>query len=472
MQKFLNYTSLRKAYMIVYSFAVFTRVLMPVASHESQTVNSIVFGITAIFGASIIIVDLFGDKILFKQKNMIFLYVFLAVCTLSSILNVKYGIFGNIRNLVWLAISFFLLYPVDFKRSKNDVISEITLVSNVLIIIWFFAVVISFIMFLLQISYYVDVEPNAFARQGFIEERLFGIFEDPNFAAVTSIILFILSVFNFVLCRKKLLKVFYIICMLMDFIYVVLSGSRTAAVVSAAVLFIVTYLFLRNKKEIVDKIKYKVLKEILTVFIGIIVSFTLVLSINVSEKVLSYTPSLVSGLYSNSSSEQAHLKMVNTQREDVNNTADISNCRFKIWMAAIELFKSKPILGTSPRNMRTYAKAEFPGNFIALRSYAVHNAYIDVLVSTGIIGAIVMLFFFVKYIIDICKYIFCSFSKKNYNLVVMCIAIVAAVACSAVFLSEIFFVSTIGVLSFWLFMGYSFYFMEDDKMKGGIVVAK
>ena len=160
MQKkiFFNYTFLRKVYIIIFSFAVFTRVLMPIASHETQTVNSIVFAITAIFGASIIIFDFFNDKVFFKQKNMIFLYAFLGICILSSILNLKYGVFGNIRNIVWLAISFLLLYPVDFKRNKQDVISEIVLISNVLIVIWFFAVLISFIMFLFQIGYYVNLK--------------------------------------------------------------------------------------------------------------------------------------------------------------------------------------------------------------------------------------------------------------------------------------------------------------------------
>lgn len=472
MQKFLSYTFLREIYIVVYSFAVFTRVLMPIASHESQTVSSIIFAVTAVLGAGVIIFDFFNDRIFLKQKNIIFLCVFLAVCVISSILNMKYGFLGNIRNTVWLAISFFLLYPVDYKRRKKDILLEITLVSNVLIVVWFFAVVISIVMFLFQIGYYIDIEPNSFARQGFIEERLFGIFEDPNFAAVTSIILFILSMFNFALCRKKLLKAFYIACMIMDYLYVVLSGSRTAIVSAAVTLFIATYLILRNKRLLKDNIKLKFLKELVTIFVGLIVSCTFVLSVNVSGKGLSYVPSFISGLCSNTANEQTHFKPVNTQREDVNNTQDISNCRMKIWSAAIELFKSKPIFGTSPRNMRAYAKAEFPNNFIAIRSYAVHNAYIDVLVSTGVVGAAVMLMFFIKYLMDICRYIFGKTLKENYNLVVMCVSIVTTVACSAMFLSEIFFVNTIGVLSIWLFMGYSLYFIKKDSEKENIYNAK
>ena len=38
---------------------------MPIAIHETQTINSILFAITAIFGASIIVFDFFNDKISF-----------------------------------------------------------------------------------------------------------------------------------------------------------------------------------------------------------------------------------------------------------------------------------------------------------------------------------------------------------------------------------------------------------------------
>ena len=181
---------------------------------------------------------------------------------------------------------------------------------------------------------------------------------------------------------------------------------------------------------------------------------------------LSYLPELIGAPFQTTSvSEPRVRKHVDTTREDISNSADVSNCRFKIWKSALELFKSSPIFGTSPRNMRTYAKAEFPNGFIAQRSYAVHNAYLDVLTSTGIIGALALAIFFIKYLACIFRFLFLNLKSENYYIILLNFSVVTAVAISAFFLSEIFFVNTIGVLVFWLNIGYSCYFIEKDSAK-------
>ena len=153
-----------------------------------------------------------------------------------------------------------------------------------------------------------------------------------------------------------------------------------------------------------------------------------------------------------------------TKREDIQDTSDVSSCRFKIWKAAFELFKSKPILGTSPRNMRQYAKTEFPNNFIGMRGFAVHNVYLVILTSTGILGALAIVLFFVKYLVYFFKYLFSKIAvnKSNYLYVTFFLTIIAMIAVSAAFLSEIFFVNTVSVLFFWLSMGKCVYFIENE----------
>ena len=467
LKKLINsdtYDLLRRSYITLFIIAVFTRVLMPIASHETQLINTLVFSIVAFYGAFVICIDFFSRRIMFKSPNVIWLMIFILVCVISSLINIQYGLLGNIRNTVWLAISFFLLYPVDNGRSQNSVKSEIKYISNILIIVWTIACFISIIMFLLKIGYYIDIFPDSFSRQGFIEGRLFGIFEDPNFAAVVAIVVIILNVFNIKTVSKRILKAFYIISIVFNYIYVVLSGSRTAEVALAVTSFILIYfIFFKESKNY--KLN-KVIKQILIVLMSLIISLAVVLSIPIAKKVMSYLPNLIGVSFNSTNMVESRLKKpIDTTREDITNSSDLSNCRFKIWISAIELFKSKPIFGTSPRNMRSYAKVEIPNGFIAKRSYAVHNAYIDVLTSTGIIGAIAIAVFFIKYLYDIFKYFFSKEKKENYYIVLFNFSIVATIAISAVFLSEIFFVNTIGVLMFWLNLGYSYFYINKDKEK-------
>ena len=146
-----TYEFLRKTYLMVFIMAVLTRVLLPIALRETQLVNTLVFSVVAIFGASIILIDFFTKRVFLQPKNIIWLLIFLVVCLISSVINVKYGLLGNIRNLVWLAISFLLLYPIDEERSIEDVKKEIKFVTNILTLVWFIACLASLVMFLLQI---------------------------------------------------------------------------------------------------------------------------------------------------------------------------------------------------------------------------------------------------------------------------------------------------------------------------------
>lgn len=458
----INYFRLRQAYIIAFMVAVFTRVLMPINYNEPQIVNTLVFSLVALFGLFVAFIGFLNNRELFWCKQKFLLGLFLVVCLISSLMNIKYGLIGNIRNLGWLFISFFVLYCVDYKRSRKDILNEIKLVGNVLSIVWFLAVIVSFIMFLMQVSITVEFSDDVISRQGFVDSRLFGIFEDPNIAAMTSIYVIGFSAFNYKFTENAILKVFYIVNIVFQFFYVVLSGSRTAEVAIIITAFIILYCIF---KEQFNKANLNVvIKHFSAILLSIVCCIAIFFSINITRKGLSYLPSFFdfsTGSTTASFSQKHNKKPVVMEREDTTESSDISNCRFRIWKSAIELFKTKPIFGTSPRNMRIYAKTEFPSNYIGKRGYAVHNAYIDVLTSTGVAGALCIALFFAKYLIDVTRYLFGK-RKINYNMVLFCLFFLISAAVAAMFLSDIFFVSTISVLVFWLFLGYAQYFIYLD----------
>ncbi|MDQ5984139.1 MAG: hypothetical protein RUMPE_01175 [Eubacteriales bacterium SKADARSKE-1] len=457
-----TYNKMRYIYMVLFILAVFTRVLMPIATHESQKVNAAVFSAVALFGVAVLVVDFFCDRIMFLGKNYIFLALFIISTVVSSILNIKYGFAGNIRNLIWLSVSFFILYPIDIKRTKNDIYKEIKFISNILIVVWFLAVTASLFMFLLDIGYYIYIYPDSFARLGFIESRLFGIFEDPNFAATTSVLVIMFSIWNIKVSKRKVFNIFYIINIAFQLFYLVLSGSRTAEISLLFSLLIFSYFTLRYKFSDINL--HKALKEFCFAFLGLALCCVLFFTMNLIKTGLSYLPPIISSQMSTTQGHQDRIRPVVTEREDLKDNSDVSSCRVKIWESAFELFKSKPIFGTSPRNMREYAKSAFPNGFIAQRSYAVHNIYLDILTSTGIVGFVIIAIFFIKYLIYVFKYLF-LYKRNNYFMVLFCLTVVAEIAVSAASLSEIFFVNTIGVLFFWLCLGYSVHFIRLDSLE-------
>ena len=66
---------------------------------------------------------------------------------------------------------------------------------------------------------------------------------------------------------------------------------------------------------------------------------------------------------------------ISLDRKDVVDNSDISNMRFSIWKSSVEIFKTSPIYGTSPRNLLSYAHDKLPNTFISQKSIVVHNTF-------------------------------------------------------------------------------------------------
>lgn len=456
-----NYTNLRKMYVLLFITAVFSRAILPIAALEPQIINSLVFAGVAFVGFSILMLDAFHHRHTLAQHYDKWLCLFLLVCAGSSLLNAKYGITANVRNIVWLMIYFFLICRVGDNRTKDHILKEIDLFMGVICAVWLVAVLVSFAMFLFKIGYYVILSSDDFVRQGFIDSRLFGIFEDPNFASIISLIVIIFSVYKLCSTKSWLLRLYSGINILFQFIYLVLSGSRTAEFASIGVLFFASFILLRDYFQTVDLNKgFKLASSLILSLTCCGILFS---SINVSKIGLSYLPGFVDGSGNGTRDQHGHIiKPIITARDDVIKNADISNCRFKIWSSASELFLSAPVFGTSPRNMIPYAKDKFPHGFIAVRGYSVHNAYLELLTSTGILGAIFIAIFFIRRVLSTGRHILSGPKNKNCYLVLLSSSLVACVAVSSMFLSDIFFINTIGALVFWLFTGYLQFFIQDD----------
>ena len=381
------YKSIKEKYIFIYVVFLFIR-LNPLSTIIIPgKVDSIFFSLLAVSGVFIMLIDMFGERCLLKTRYSVLLFMFMVSLLISSLLNIEYGFFNNFKTFIWTGISFFLLYVFNTSIDKKDVIKKIRLFQNMFIIYSFITVLISLIMFMVGFEYSVKLDSGKIIRLGFVENRLFGMFCDPNFISILCIVVIIFSIYNYRLEERKSIRIFYIFNIAIQFFYLILSGSRTGEVSAIVTLALVSvfevWVYLKAKNI------SRGLKLFYLVVAPIFVCIIFVLVMNITKIGLTYLPSLIQVAFSNS-----HDKVIvpaNLSREDVVNSTDISNLRFKIWESAFELFKSKPIFGTSPRNMISYAKDKFPNSFIAQRKYMVHNAYIDTLTSTGIVGFIILI---------------------------------------------------------------------------------
>ena len=97
-------------------------------------------------------------------------------------------------------------------------------------------VLVSLGQFLMLQGYRVYDYKGLLIRQGFVESRLFGILASPNYLSIISLMVIIylwmrLSLYN------KIIKILAISSIVLNFAYIVLSGSRTTYICLVVVAF-------------------------------------------------------------------------------------------------------------------------------------------------------------------------------------------------------------------------------------------
>lgn len=452
-----SFQTCRKWYLVVLLSFLLFRMCVPLSLALPSSIDSLIFSLVAMGGAFLLFFDLLYHRQLFQSRGNSWLFCLLAVGLLSSLINASYGLFDNFKTLVWTAIQMFLLYATGRERKRREVEEEIFLISRVFLLVWFLLVSISVAMFVFQVGY---VDGGALKiRQGFYDNRLWGLFKDPNYAAILSIVSIVLSIFYFKKTAHRTVKGILLINGLVQFVYVVLSGSRTGIV--AAVVVTAAGAFLSLRPWIGRKTARRWLCEGVAVM-GAVASVGLLLGgMELTKAGVEHVPDLVGAM-------GGHFAPVTLDRSDVVDNEDISNMRFKIWGSGFDVFKTTPVIGTAPRSTLNYAKDHLPDTFIVEKNYILHNGYLEVLVGTGVLGAL----FAAGFIGNRVKVIFCYYfgrnwsGRKYYREATFCLLICLAVAVSAVFLSEIFFANTLGTCMFWIFLGYSDFFMERGVQRG------
>ncbi|BBM17511.1 polymerase [Enterococcus avium] len=405
------------------------------------------FTFLALWGGILLGIDFFSNL---KKKRFPYdklLILFSTVILLSSIFNRQYGIIPNIKLLIWSCIYYFLAYEFAKEHFKDNRFFKN--IDFTLIITWFVLTFSSLVMFFLNFGFEKFYSPRDRIRVGFLESRLFGLYGDPNYAATGAVIVIILSLYYIFKIKRTSLRVFLIANIFIQFIYIVLSGSRTGEVVGYILFSLSVFIFVLDNKRFENN-------KIAGVFLGIAVAIAGIFSLHI---LIDFTKDLFNNILNILSHHEMNGKIIsNSQsntslvRKDVAESDDVSNLRFSIWKSALDIFKSSWLVGTSPKNMIPYAREHLPSTFIAQNGFIVHNSYLNVLASTGILGGLTFFSFCIRSFFEVVKSInwkeaMSSSYKYIYFLVVFAYALFGCIN------SEFVLEHTIGSLIFWLFLG-------------------
>lgn len=374
------------------------------------------------------------------------MYAFLISYIITIFINRNSNLIGNTKTLIWQIIMMFVLFMSESWKNKDEIYSDILRISNTIIVATMILSLCSLIIFLFNIVYWVKRIDGAVIPIGYYYARLWGIYVDPNQAAVIAIVS-ILSSIIIIINKKYKSFIFVIFNIIVQYLFMILTASRGGLI---GFLFSVIVLgYLLSDYLLRNKITKDIFRSSISFIIAIIVSGLLILSEAPTRKVLSIIPNSISNLKNETDNENS---TIDIERNDLSS----SNGRIVLWKDGLRLSKYSPVFGFGDRNIPVKASELTPGSSLAKKT--VHNGFIHMLLSGGIIALIIMCVIIISIAIKAIRIFFKGnrYNKHFYTTNIISV-IIGVLLITSMFLTEIFYQNSFAATIFWICLGYSMY---------------
>lgn len=399
-----------------------------------------------------------------KMPCVILMVLFCVSFLLTTVMNRQYGITENGKWVIWTGIQFFALYVCDVERSEEKYRREFRILSHILIVCSSIAALASIVQLVQVYSQYITTADGEFIVTGYTWGRLWGVYTDPNYGAVISVISITLSLLFF-LQKKGLIRIAYIVSIILNFVYFVYSDSRTGeiAIVVSVGLFLI--LWFSKKKASAKKIVRFGVPVILIVCIAA-----------AGFGGMQAMKSQYGKYYAAVSAERAKNRPKQEVKKD-NSTAgrkqdiqqDVSNGRFALWQSAVEVWETSPVYGAGYSTFVPYAQEHTPDTYAVNNDQgnytSMHNTFFNALAFQGTIGAVLFVLIALRILTYVLLPVLKDQSDGSAELAAM-LACTGAVVVSMMFLLEGIYTNSPGSFVLWTFTGYMVRFAYRKRREG------
>lgn len=431
-------------------------------------VISVIMWPTYLLGAALLLIRLLNLKSYIKMPAILPLAGLCAVCAVSILLNRQYDIKKNIIYLIFWAFYFFMFYMHAADTDLTLLKKRFCILAHLFNGVAFVLAGVSLGMMGTGYSVVKTVAGGELHR-GFVYGRLFGAYLTPNAGAIVGCIAIILSVYFISVYKKKLYTVAAAVNILVQFLYIVFSDSRSGRVCLA--LGGGAYILFRVLCSEKDKVTFK--RATAGILATLIVTAGLFFAPKLAKT--TYNAALTSiaqhrieeedPLSPDDPADTSDLPIID---RGYDMSGDISNRRFAIWGSGLEIFKKNVLFGTTFSGFLPYAKENLPDTYIVNNDYldmeTLDNDFMNLLVSDGALGFIC----FAVFVVWVLAYIF-RYSlrdKTDGQTIAVLFAVCATAAAASMFSSGVLFMQCEYSILFWAALGLLVCFGEQQKKEG------
>lgn len=430
--------------------------------------KTILVGASVTLGGIVLLYRVVHFKRFVKMKYIWILFAFLVSYLISMLLNLKYGFMEPLQAMVWMTLQYFILFLKDPAQPREKSQKEFRILSWIFCGYMLCCSVLSFLQLLFNYTE-IDFYRQPVKLAGVVWGRLWGVYTDPNYAAVLAIAAAFLGIY-LVKCYKSIfVKIFCGINAAFQILYIAFSDSRTGLVCLAAGGAIYAYARLVQLPKLRQK-------RAAAQAISCITAVCVLCILFVVPKGIKYSYNKIITLSSASPSNPSEGEIQTGQNDKVIGREpelekDVSNRRFDLWKSGLEIYRLKPVFGVSIFNMVAFAQEQLPSTYLVNNDMGVfnslHNAFFNVLVGQGIVGFVIIMIFLVLAAVFILKSFLKQKTERHYEdnaKIAALMAIVVSLAVSMLFVGDIIYLNSGAAFLFWNILGILiFHFTAEGR---------
>ncbi len=473
----LDASLFRKAYIILISCEMLAFVYV---------VALILKSLVLIWGSFILVHNFFIEGLAFKIKHKYLLWSFLILMIITSIVHMSIWFVPNLVITYYTAVCFFIFYGMymqqDLESIEKEMIFILKFFVNFGLIFGSLSLLILFSRQKIELfGYYLGIFRN----------RLIGVYTNSNilaFSMIEAIVACDILSDSYIIKKFKIQKVNKLklgICALVSCVCLFLSDSN------ASFVFLMIYATIRVFCNLFFKHYFqypvKFFKSILITFGFCLVIMSM--SFALRDACQNFMSIVLTDVYKHEDIMEHKLesfsapvsiieKNVTIPKEESSGGEEkgyladfhvgrqhyeVSSGRITLFKQGVEIFKHNPWIGIGRANLGIYARKYLKGGLI---HPDLHNGYLTILVSCGIIGFLIFAIFSFLVTLEICKHLLICVEYDYFGVFCKLFSVLVAYCGYCLFEKAILFDMTFMVGFFWSMLGYAMtyvFHMNENK---------
>ena len=407
----------------------------------------------------IVIHDIYKKEFGIKNNYSILMMIQGIVLLIATLKN-SYSDLNSYVIAIMQLVIYFLVFNNPRSMTKKNIVDEVKAIIPLVNVLVGLASIISIGMYIVHFSSLA----NGWTL-GMVGSRLFGIYFNCNPAAFLACITIVLAL---IAVREKFRgKFWYLINIGIQIVYILLTKCRVALIILVVIIIMVGYYFLIRRRP------YTLFKRLMLVsgLVAVIVTASLL-----GQQLVEIVPQ-VQGIASKETSrfqmdkiKEAGRLLISGNIDDFNKGLtiidEVSNGRISLTKTALEIWHDEPLIGIGANNFKKIGSQETDViEYWAVQVVHSHNVFLEALVTTGLIGFILFVIFFIKCVLMCFNVLKKSHGKEIYFIIQMFVMIVLSEFIGGLSDYGVFYIYSLSATLAWCFLGYLFTYQNIIENK-------